>query len=155
GAGSEAAAGPLLGLVLGLSARSAGALVTLIAPSSLLRLSLINPRLLAPQLVVGEAAAQEGIVRADAGDATLVDDDDRVRAGDERQAVADDHDRATAGDGGQMLLDDRLAFRVEGAGRLVKDQYRRVVDQGAGDRQALALAAGKIGGAFLQHRRIA
>src|SRR5438874_1691524 len=54
-----------------------------------------------------------------------------------------------------MLLDDRFALGVERAGRLVEDQHRRVVNEGARDRQALALAARQIGRAFFEDRRIA
>src|SRR5690606_3953011 len=52
----------------------------------------------------------------------------------------------------QVLAHDRLAVRVERAGRLVEDEDLRIGDQRAGDRDALALPAGKIRGAFLQHR---
>ena len=38
-------------------------------------------------------------------------------------------------------LDARLGLHVEGAGRLVEDQDRRVLQDGAGDGEALALAA--------------
>ena len=54
-----------------------------------------------------------------------------------------------------MLLDDRLALRIERACRLVEHQHRRIVNEGAGDREPLPLAARQIGGTFLQHRRIA
>ncbi len=40
-----------------------------------------------------------------------------------------------------VLLDDALALVVERAGRLVEDQDARIGDQGAGDGDALALAA--------------
>ena len=41
----------------------------------------------------------------------------------------------------QRLLHQRLAFGVERRGRLVEQQDRRVAQDGAGDRDALALAA--------------
>ena len=44
-----------------------------------------------------------------------------------------------------ILLDDALAFIVERAGRLVEDQNARVRDKGAGDRDALPLAARQAG----------
>ena len=58
--------------------------------------SLEGPRLLAPQLVVGEAASDQRLMGSDLGDAALVDDDDRVRARYEGQPVRDDHDRPAA-----------------------------------------------------------
>ena len=69
--------------------------------------------------------------------------------------MGDQDDRAAAGDRGEVLLDDRFALGVERAGRLVEDQHRRVVDEGARDRQALALATRQIGRAFLEDCRIA
>src|SRR5690348_11512168 len=45
----------------------------------------------------------------------------------------------------EQRLDDRLAGRaVEIAGRLIGQQQRRAGDKGAGDRDALLLAAGKL-----------
>ena len=38
-------------------------------------------------------------------------------------------------------LDPRFGFGVQRAGRLVEDQDRRILENGAGDRDALALAA--------------
>ena len=47
-------------------------------------------------------------------------------------------------------LDDALGFVVQRTGRFVQDQDRRVLQYGAGDGNALALAAGEVG-AFLAH----
>ena len=44
----------------------------------------------------------------------------------------------------QGLLDRRLGPAVEGAGRLVEDQDRRVLEQGAGDGDPLLLAARQL-----------
>ena len=54
-----------------------------------------------------------------------------------------------------VALDDALALVVERAGRLVEDQDRRIGGERAGDGDALALAAGKVGAALLDHRVIA
>ena len=45
-----------------------------------------------------------------------------------------------------------LAVRVERGGRLVQDEQLRGVDEGAGDRDALALAAGQAGAALADAR---
>ncbi len=52
-------------------------------------------------------------------------------------------------------MDHRLVFGVDRGERLVEDQDRRVAQQGAGDRQALALAAGEQHAAFADHRGVA
>ncbi len=85
----------------------------------------------------------------------LIHHDDRIGAGHKREAVGDDDNRAATRDPAEMLLDDGLAFRVERAGCLIENQDGRVVDQGPGDGQPLALTAREIGGALLEHRRIA
>jgi hypothetical protein len=58
------------------------------------------------------------------------------------QAVGDDDHRAALADGLHVVLDDAFRLVVERAGGFVEDQDARVADQGAGDGDALALAAG-------------
>ena len=48
-----------------------------------------------------------------------------------------------------------LGGRIERAGRLVQHHDRRLADQGAGDLQALALAAAEVAAAFLDARLVA
>ena len=83
-------------------------------------------------------------MRAAFGDPALVEDDDLVGVDDGREAMGDDDRGPARGDALQGLLDRRLGPAVEGAGRLVEDQDRRVLEQGSGDRDALLLAAGKL-----------
>ena len=58
---------------------------------------------------------------------------------------------AARGDVVQRLLDRRLGAAVERAGRLVEDQDRRVLEQGAGDGDALLLAARQLEAALADH----
>jgi hypothetical protein len=51
----------------------------------------------------------------------------------------------------QSLLDEHLAFRVQRAGCLIEQQDRRVTQDGPGDRDPLALAAGQLDPAFPHH----
>ena len=76
------------------------------------------------------------------------DDDDLIRAPDGGQPVRD-------GDGGpvfreflQALLDPAFALIVQGAGRFVQDQDGRILQEHAGNRDALFLSAGEAGAAF-------
>ena len=46
--------------------------------------------------------------------------------------------------GGDLLPELQPALRIEAGGRLVEEQQLGVADQGAGDRQALLLAAGEL-----------
>ena len=65
-----------------------------------------------------------------------------------------DHDRgAPLAQFGDRLLHVALGFGVERRGRLVEQDDRRVLDQRARDRDALALAAGKLQ-AVLADRRV-
>ena len=72
-----------------------------------------------------------------------------VAFGQRRQPVRHDDHRAATRDAQQVGVDQRLAFRIERAGGLVQDQDARVVDQRAGDGEALLLTARKVGRAFL------
>ena len=81
------------------------------------------------------------VVRAVFGDTTALYGEDAVGQPERRQAVGDHEHRAPSRDLRHALVHDALAFVVERAGRLVKDQDARIGDQGAGDGDALALAA--------------
>jgi hypothetical protein len=57
--------------------------------------------------------------------------------------VGDDEDRAPFHQLGQRLLDQELALRIEVRRGLVQDEDGRILQKGAGDGQALPLAAGE------------
>ena len=65
-----------------------------------------------------------------------------------RQAVGDDDGGAALHQMLERRLHQRLAFGVERRGRLVEQQDRRVAQDGAGNGDALALAAGQRHAAF-------
>ena len=82
------------------------------------------------------------------GDDAVAHRDDSVGGLGQRRFVRDEHDRQAAL--AVEISDRREDFlrrpRIEVPGRLVGEQDRRVVDQGAGDRDALLLAAGELVG---------
>ena len=92
------------------------------------------------------------IGRQQLGMGALLDDpagvqhDDTVGVLHGGQAVRDDQRGATAHQAFQRGLNLTLGLVVQGRGGLVQDQDGRVLDQGARDRQALALAAGQARG---------
>ena len=55
----------------------------------------------------------------------------------------------------ERALHQRLAFGVEGRGRLVEKEDRRVLEQRPGDGEALALAAGQRHAALANQRVVA
>ena len=67
--------------------------------------------------------------------------EDQIGIGDGRQAMGDDEGGAALAERIERLLDAALGFGVEGAGCLVQDQDRRVLQNGTGDRKALTLTA--------------
>ena len=76
-------------------------------------------------------------------DAAVLQDEDEVGGADGGEAVGD-HDRGPAGEGlGQGGLDGGLGGGVEVGGGLVQDDDAGAGEEEAGDRQALALAAGE------------
>ena len=74
----------------------------------------------------------------------------RMRVGmhDGRQPVRDHDGGAALAQLGDGVLDVALGFGVERGGRLVEQDDRRVLDQRAGDGDALALAAGQLHAVF-------
>ena len=78
---------------------------------------------------------------ADGGDAAFAQDHDQVGPADLGEAVGDDERSPAASGGGDGALDLVFGGRVDGAGRVIKDQDTRIGQEGTRDRQALALAA--------------
>ena len=68
---------------------------------------------------------------------------DLVRIAHRREPVGDDEGGAAPHQLADGVLHQALGFRIERAGRLVEQQDRRVLQEGAGERDALALAAGE------------
>ena len=95
-----------------------------------------------------------GVAAADlvADDAALVElDHASAHVVDHLAVVGDDDDgRAGLVDPVEQLHHADRGDRVEVAARLVGEQQRRVVDEGAGDRDALLLAAGELVGVAVQ-----
>ena len=83
-------------------------------------------------------------VRAFFDDVAFVHDDEAIHRRDRRQAVRDGDHGLALHQVVELLLDRRLDFAVERARRFIEDQDRRVLQQHARDRDALALAAGKL-----------
>ncbi|MPL60848.1 hypothetical protein SDC9_06410 [bioreactor metagenome] len=88
-------------------------------------------------------------------DAAAVEHDDAVHLGDGRQPVRDGKHGLALHHPGQRLLDLRLDLAVERRGRLVQHQDRRVLEEGAGERDALPLPAREPHAAFAKRRVIA
>ncbi len=82
----------------------------------------------------------------------VVEHQDAVGADHARQPVRQDERGAPGGEAIDRLLDHRLVFGVDRGQRLVEDQDRRVAQEGAGDRQPLALAARQHDPALADHR---
>jgi hypothetical protein len=82
-------------------------------------------------------------VRAGFHDAALVQHDNHVGVQNGREPVRDANGRAALHQFVERGLHGAFGFGVERAGGFVQDQNRRVLQNGAGDGEALALAAGK------------
>ena len=88
-------------------------------------------------------------------DAAVHDADDAIAIAHRQQPMGDDDDGAACDDLAHVVLDDALAVVVERAGRLIEDQDARVGRERPRDRDALALAAGQVGAALLDHGVVA
>ena len=84
---------------------------------------------------------EERGVRSLLDHASGLDDQNAIGVDDRREPVGD-HERGPAlHEPFERALDQCFAFRVEGRGRLVQKQRRRVLEDCARDREALPLAA--------------
>src|SRR5438309_8944466 len=95
----------------------------------------------AMQRGVSAAAADQLVMRPVFDEAPAIEGNDAVAAPHGGQAMGDDEHGAPLGDHRHVLLDDPFALVIEGARRLVEDQDPWIGDEGASDRNALALAA--------------
>ncbi|MNN23768.1 hypothetical protein D3C81_1371740 [compost metagenome] len=99
------------------------------------QLLLHQPRILA-------ARAQQFGVRALLANLAVFHDDDAVRLDDGGKAVGDDDGGAALHQGVERLLYQLFAGGVERAGGFIEDEDLRRAQDGAGNRDALLLAAG-------------
>src|SRR4051812_40725128 len=111
--------------------------------------------LVAPELLVMAAEAQELRVRALLDDLARLEDDQPIHARDGGEPVGDGDHRLALHELEELFLDGELDFAVERRGRFVEHQDRRVLEDHAGERDALALSAGKLDAALADVRFIA
>ena len=76
--------------------------------------------------------------------AAVVKDDNTVAEFAAAHAVGDVDGGFAGGHLAELFVDFSLSDRVEGSGRLVEDDERGILVEGAGDGGALGLAAGKV-----------
>ena len=111
---------------------------------------------LAPhQPAIGTVAPDQLGVPARLDDAALIEDQDAVGGDHARQPMREDQGRASGRQAVNRLLDHRLVFSIDRGESLVEDQDRRVAQQGAGNRQALALPPRQHDPPLADHRGVA
>ena len=98
---------------------------------------------------------QQLVVRSLLDDAPVVEHHDEIRVADRREPVGD-HERCPPGHEALERVEDHgLGLRVDRGGGLVEDEDRRVLDEGAGDADALALASGELCATLAELRVVA
>ena len=95
------------------------------------------------------------VVGAGFADGAVAKHDDDIGVADGGEPVRDDEAGAALHQFLERLLHEPFAFGVERAGRLVEDQDGRVLEQRAGDGDALALAAGDFDAPLADEGRVA
>lgn len=93
------------------------------------------------EIGVAAAVGHELVVGAGFDDAAVFDHGDEVGVADGAEAVGDDEAGAAGHETREAPLDEALGLGVEVAGGLVEDQDFRIGEDGAGDGEALLLAA--------------
>ena len=101
------------------------------------------------------AEGEQFVVGAALDDLAVVQDEDLVGVADGGEPVRDGDRGASCRHGVDGFLDGLLGLRVEGARGLVEDEDGRVAQDGAGDREALLLAAGEPVAALADHGVVA
>jgi hypothetical protein len=103
-----------------------------------------------------EAALGEELVEAALlDDAALFEDEDAVHGAEGGEAVGDADDGAVFGEVVDGFLDFGFGLGIERGGGFVEDEDGGVADEGAGDGDALALAAGEALAAFAERGVVA
>src|SRR4051812_4825900 len=97
---------------------------------------------------VGGIALQELLVGAPVDDAALVEEEHLVGQRDRRLAVGDQQHGGVTAPLAHRRQDPRLHLGVDGRGGVVEHEQARSADDGPGQRQTLALAAGQGGAAL-------
>ena len=105
---------------------------------------LLVAQLQAVERGVASALAQQFVMAAGFGDRAVLDDKDAVGIDDGVQPVRDHDRRAALAETLDGALHLPLGFGIERGGGLVEQDDRRVLEQRARDRDALALAAGQL-----------
>ena len=94
-----------------------------------------------PQACMAPVAGQQLVVRTAFHDMPVVDDHDLPGAGNGGEPVRDDDDGAILNQRLDGLLHGAFALGVERGRRFVQDHDRRILQQGAGDADALTFTA--------------
>src|SRR5262249_56614885 len=94
-------------------------------------------------------------VRCDGNQPAALDDHQKIAAFEHAEPVGDHEGRAALHEASHRVDDTRLRLDVHGAGRFVEHQYGRVLEEGAGARDTLALAARETHASFPDLRIIA
>ena len=104
----------------------------------------------ADQVGVLAVAGDERVVATLLDDPAAFENEDAVGFAERGEAMSDRDRGATLREGTERLLNRLFAFGVDVARGFVEHQDRRIVENRAGDRHALAFAAGEAGAAFAE-----
>ena len=99
--------------------------------------------------VVDAALGQEFLVGALFAEAAFVEDEDAVGVLDGAEAMGDDERGAAAEEAVERFADQEFGFGVDAGGGFVEDEEARIVSQGAGEIDELALTDAERGAAFV------
>ena len=86
------------------------------------------------------ASTREFLMRSLFNDFAVFEHNDPIGGANSRKPVRDDQSGAILHQLIQRILDQLLAFGIKCAGRLIKQQDRRILEQCPGNRQALFLS---------------
>ena len=103
-------------------------------------------------MMIKPVSIQQLLVCAFFDDFAIVDDQHLVGIADGAQAVGNDKTGAAFHQAQQRFLDARLGAGIDTAGGFIQNQNGRVSQDGARNRQQLALSLAQVAGAFREIR---
>src|SRR6266849_1668682 len=97
---------------------------------------------------IKSAAREQGGMRPGFHQSTAIEHRDQIGGADRRQAMGDHNRCAMAHQLAKSIAHQRLADGIEMRSRLVEDQHRRILQESAGDGDALTLASRQLDAAL-------
>src|SRR5713226_6131575 len=107
------------------------------------------------QIAINSSSRHQLIVRSHVHHSPAIKHDDFVGAMNRREPMGDHNSRSSPHQIRESSLDQPLGLGIERRGRFIEHQYRRVLQDSAGDCHPLTLPTGQLNTSFADQRLVA